>query len=161
MNDSCNVFLADLFRYGTPGMNCPTSVYSYNGFHIERPKAPFPGQMFGGQKCPSEFQKHLENILGAYIGNISTESLISELHDLIYPDYPHEHEHPKTKRLEVILKSHLNIGTEVNEIKIAGVISEIISNSYARPVAFSLMFNGNHLKSSKTWTNGNIPIMTS
>lgn len=69
-------------------MDIPETVYKYKPLHIERPPAPFPGQMFHGQRHQNDFNDFLVEIFDAFLKNkLLTFELFNIVYELIKPEF--------------------------------------------------------------------------
>lgn len=102
------------------------SIFIRRNIHIERPKAPFPGQTFSGQKRPYEFNILLNKLLRKYLNIPSTNEVLQSIYDSLKTEVPDQ------KQLQVVLRSRLPEGLIIDENIIELLRSDIMGISYSR-----------------------------
>lgn len=69
-------------------MDLPVETYKFKRINIERPPAPFPGQMFHGQRHQCDFNDFLVEIFDAFLKNkLLTFELFHTVYELIKPEF--------------------------------------------------------------------------
>lgn len=92
-----------------------------------RPIAPFPGQMFSGQKYQEVFNRDLMNLFNTkYLNKYVTPETYSSMIDHIRKDIPNE------KLILELIRDHLRVNDFMSQVVLDRLRLDIIKHSYAK-----------------------------
>lgn len=101
-------------------------AFNYD-FKIERPKAPFPGQMMQNQKPQHVFEEILTNLFDTMLLNeVASNNLIELMFDQIRRDFP------DANKLRDILYRDIPVNTVVDRETVINLKNDIMNNAYSK-----------------------------
>lgn len=94
---------------------------------IVRPKAPFPGQMFHGQKTQHDFNDYLIEIFNTFVVDIYiTSDIFNKVYEIIKPEFY------DSELLLSLMQQHLDLETYISRAVADELRKDIMLNAYSK-----------------------------